>query len=215
MTALPRRVRLRSVLLLLPLWADLVSIAHAQVEQGRIAALLGLRPGTVVADVGAGEGSWTAGLAEAVGPGGRVYATEVGEDLVARLRERMQALGLESVTIVHGGQESSGLPEACCDALLLRLVYHHFTAPAAMRSDLARALRPGGRLLIVETIPQTAWRQLDGVPERGGHGIEPDDLVAEMSAGGFAAIEHVLEWNGDQERFAILFRRADDSPPRE
>ena len=199
-----RLIRIGVVLML-----GLAAVARTEGgESERIASLLEARPGAAVADVGAGEGSWTIGLSAAVGPGGRVYATEVGEELVRSLRERVKELDLENVTAVLGAQQAIGLPDSCCDAILLRLVYHHFVDPAMMRSELARSLRPGGRLLVIETVPQSSWRRLEGVPERGGHGIAPDDLVEEMAQAGFVAIERSPEWNGDPERYAIVFRRA-------
>jgi protein-L-isoaspartate O-methyltransferase len=201
----------------LPLAALLALFAAAawpEAEGARLASLLGAHPGATVADVGAGEGRWTIELAEAVGPAGRVFATEVEKSLLEKIEARLEAEGIGNVEVVRGDQRSTGLPAACCDAILLRLVYHHFVDPEAMRADLARALRPGGRLAIVETRPQSSWRRLEGVPERGGHGIEVEDLIGEMAQAGFRPVERHGGWNGDADRFAVVFEKAAAPPTR-
>jgi len=184
------------------------SAARAQDEAARIASLLDARPGATLADVGAGDGRWTLGLAAAVGSEGRVYATEVSDDLLESIRRRVEEAGVSNVRVVGGDQRTSGLPADCCDGILLRLVYHHFVDPEAMRADLLRALRAGGRILVVETRPQDGWRRLEGVPERGGHGIEPEDLVAEMARSGLQVRDRLDRWNGDEDRYALVFVEA-------
>lgn len=181
--------------------------ADRAAEAERLRELLRLAPGRTVADVGAGRGEWTIGLAEAVGANGRVWATEVDPELVAAIRDEVAEEKLPQVEIVLGDERSTGLPAGCCDAILLRLVYHHLKEPAPILADLARALRPGGVVVMIETIPQTDWRQLEGVPERGGHGIALERLLEEVATGGFESTEVVDRWNGDPERFAVVLRR--------
>lgn len=205
---------MRRALPLATLLALFAAAAWPENEAARLVSLLGARPGATVADVGAGEGRWTIELAEAVGPAGHVFATEVEESLLEKIEERLETEGMGNVEVVRGDQRSTGLPAACCDAILLRLVYHHFVDPEAMRADLARALRPGGRLAIVETRPQSSWRRLEGVPERGGHGIEVADLIGEMARAGFRPVERHGEWNGDADRFAVVFEKTAAPPAR-
>jgi len=175
-------------------------------ESDRIAELLTVRPGMRVADVGAGNGEWSEDLAERVGESGCVWATEVDEDDVAQLRERMEHAGLDPVRTVLGDSIDTGLPDACCDAILLRLVYHHFTHPEPMRASLRRALRPGGRIAVIEIRPQGSWPRLEGVPDRGGHGIEADQLVGEMTSAGFEVVSRQDDWY-DDDRYCVVFRR--------
>ncbi|MCB1007534.1 MAG: methyltransferase domain-containing protein [Acidobacteria bacterium] len=189
------------------LLALLATGARAEDEAERILALLDVRPGATVADVGAGDGEWTLALADAVGAEGSVYATEVTEGLLESIRRRVAEAGVTNVRVVAGDQGATGLPSACCDGILLRLVYHHFVDPEAMRADLGRALRSGGRVLVVETRPQSGWRKLEDVPERGGHGIAPAALVAEMARSGLREVERRERWNGDDDRYAVLFER--------
>jgi len=145
-------------------------------------------------------------LGRAVGSGGRVFATEVEDDKLEKVRSAVGTSGLANVTILRGGQETTGLPDGCCDAILLRLVYHHFTDPAAMRRSLWSALKPGGRLVVIETTPQ-AWRALPGVPERGGHGIPAKELLADMEGDGFAVVDRYYEWPAEGDSYCVVFRR--------
>jgi ubiquinone/menaquinone biosynthesis C-methylase UbiE len=157
--------------------------------------------------VGAGDGDFTTALARAVGAGGRVFATEVEDDKLEKVRSAVGDAGLANVTVLRGDQATTGLPDACCDAILLRLVYHHFTDPAAMRRSLWSALKPGGRLVVVETTPQQAWRALPGVPERGGHGIPARELLADMERDGFAVVDRYYEWPAEGDSYCVVFRR--------
>lgn len=175
-------------------------------EFDQIVGVLQLKEGMSVADVGAGDGRWSVLLARYVGEKGHVWATEVDASELEGIREQVSERGLENVSVVLGGQLETGLPEACCDAILLRLVYHHFKHPAAMRASLRRALRPGGRIAIVDIQPQSTWRDLPEVPDRGGHGIPMQDLVAEMMGDGFTVVTRHERWNDDADRYCVVFR---------
>lgn len=176
-------------------------------EIDRIADLLRLQPGHVLADVGAGEGEFAEALAKKLGGESHVYATEVKPDLVDSINQRMLDADLLQVTAILGDQDTTGLAPGCCDAILLRLVYHHFENPETMRADLWRALKPDGLIAIVDITPQKNWRELPRVPDRGGHGIPTSDLVAEMLGAGFELVTQEANWNGDEDRFAVLFRK--------
>lgn len=160
-----------------------------------------------VADVGAGDGDYAVELSRLVGDRGRVIATEVEEDLVEKLGDLAANEGLANLTAVLGSQEATGLVADCCDAILLRLVYHHFEQPAAMRADLGAALRPGGRLVVIDILPQETWRVLPGVPDRGGHGIPPEELAAEMTGDGFELLARFDDWGDEEERYCMVFLR--------
>lgn len=175
-------------------------------ESQRLAEALGLREGVSVADVGGGRGKWTEELARRVGATGHVYATEVKQDKVDDIAKRAERAGLQNVTAILGNQDDTGLPTGCCDAILLRLVYHHFQDPPKMRASLATAMKPGARLVIVDTAPHGDWRELPGVPDRGGHGISPKDLVSEMTRDGFELIEQHHDWPDEEANYCAVFR---------
>lgn len=174
------------------------------VEADRLAEVLRLRPGAAAADVGAGEGAYTKILSARVGPEGRVFATEVNQKLIRRLESLAASLG--NVTVVSGTQSENGLPTDCCDAILLRLVYHHFTDPKAMQAELARALRTEGLLAIVDMRPGRTGTPA-GVPkDRGGHGITPELLIKEMTDAGFEVVERIDDWPGGRGTFCVVFK---------
>lgn len=111
---------------------------------------LGLRRGQVVADVGAGPGYWTCRLARAVGRGGRVFAVEAELEVMEVLRRRLAAAGIRNVTPVLGDGADPRLPHGSCDLVLVVNTYHHFHDGVAFLRSLARALRPGGRLVNID-----------------------------------------------------------------
>ncbi len=189
---------------------DSAGIAETATEGERIVAVLGVQPGMRVADVGAGDGEWAEVLSTAVGPLGEVLATEVDEDDVEDLRELAENSFLDNIRVIEGSATDTGLPEDCCDGILLRLVYHHFTDPQPMRASLRRALRPGARLAVIDIEPQEDWRRLEGVPERGGHGIPLDELVAEMTGDGFEVVERFDDWPDEDDHFCVVFKRIGD-----
>jgi SAM-dependent methyltransferase len=201
--------RRRTIAFLLAIGVGLAAASRAAerdpaAEAAELAALMRVGAGSRVADVGAGKGEWALRWAEQVGETGRVWATEVTDELVAAIRRAAVEAGVDNLEAIHGDDRRSGLAAGCCDVVLLRMVYHHFTEPAAMRADLARALAPGGRLVIVDTVPQKHWRRLEGTPERGGHGIAPEAAIAEWKADGFELVERRDAWMGDPDRYALV-----------
>lgn len=112
---------------------------------------LGLAPGQVVADVGAGSGYFTWRMAQRVGAAGRVYAVEIQQLMLDLLMAQMARRGVaERVTPVLGAVRDPGLPAASCDLVLLVDVYHELEYPYEVARALVRALKPGGRLVLVE-----------------------------------------------------------------
>src|SRR5262245_61795835 len=91
-------------------------------EVERLAAWLEVQPGTRVADMGAGEGTFAVALARRVGPSGQVYATELADERLADIRQTAAGAGLSNVTVIEGAVSSTNLPDLCCDALFSRLV---------------------------------------------------------------------------------------------
>ena len=173
-------------------------------ERARVFELLDIESGDVVADVGAGDGKWSIAVAKQVGPEGRVYATEVAPDDLKKIRDRVEREGATNVSVVEGQTDSTGLPDACCDAILLRRVYHHFTDPEAMQESLRKALREDARLLVVDFDTRGRWSRPSGIPEsRDGHGIAKTLLVTEMEGAGFELVSDLKWHNGD---YALVFK---------
>ena len=181
-------------------------------EVDRLAGLLGARPGSQVADVGAGKGQFAIALAERVGPEGHVFATELEAKQRAKLERAGRAAGLANFSVVEALEDSTGLPDACCDAIFLRGVYHHLTKPKLILASLARALRPGGRLVVIDFRPTlwlAPWTPKDVPADRGGHGVAPEIVGREAAAVGFEPLSLDEEWPSSWlvPHYAIAFRR--------
>ena len=175
-------------------------------EVDRAASWLEIQPRTHVADFGAGDGTFSVALARRVGASGRVYATELDAESLAEIRGNAGRAGLANVTVIRGEVTDTNLPEGCCDALLSRHVYHHLSDPAAINADIFRALRPGGRLLIIDFEPGGIMDWL-GHPEsrHGGPGTLKETVVKEVTAAGFEMIRDPQSWRG--RTYGALFRR--------
>src|SRR5262249_15070613 len=126
-------------------------------EMPRLRHELALKSGMSVADVGAGGGEFTVALAGEVGSSGQVFSTDIDTQALEQIRARVAAAALQNVTVVQAHARDTGLPTDCCDAVVLRRVYHHLSDPLATNGDLLRALRPGGVLAIIDFAPTFSW----------------------------------------------------------
>jgi ubiquinone/menaquinone biosynthesis C-methylase UbiE len=116
-------------------------------------AALAVGEGSHVADIGAGGGYFTVRLAGEVGSGGRVYAVDIDESSLSRLRGRLEADGLTNVEVIHGESDDPLLSDGTLDAVLVVDTYHEMTQHQAMLARLYRALTPGGRLVMLDFSP--------------------------------------------------------------
>jgi predicted methyltransferase len=152
-----------------------------------IFAEMGVRPGAVVADVGAGDGFFTSRLAKAVGASGRVFAVDVDDAAIVRLRKRLQEDGIENVTIVKGTFDDPKLPRATLDAALIINAYHEMEQHQAMLAALRLALKRDGRLVIVEPVTPSR-RSRPRAEEAKSHEIDPEYVLQDARAAGFAVL---------------------------
>jgi ubiquinone/menaquinone biosynthesis C-methylase UbiE len=175
-------------------------------EIKRLAALMEWKPGTIVADIGAGDGNYAFAAAQIVGPSGKVFATEIDEDKLANLRSEVTKRHLTNVIVLESKDADTNLPPECCDAIFLRRVYHHLTKPAEFDAALIHSLKPGGRLAIIEFPPRSGLEPVEGVPaNRGGHGIPQEIAVQELTAAGFRIARTVNDW--PQGDYLLLFEK--------
>ncbi|MGA8221069.1 MAG: class I SAM-dependent methyltransferase [Candidatus Acidiferrales bacterium] len=188
--------------------ANLIPPAHADPRQEitRLAELMQWHPGTIVADIGAGDGEYTFEAAEKVGPSGRVFATEIDQDKLKSLRTEVAARKLSNVTVVESAADDTRLPANCCDAIFLRHVYHHITQPQAFDKNLLRSLKPGARLAIIDFPPDKSLPPVEGIPKnRGGHGIPQKIMVDELTAAGLQLEKVVKDWSARD--YCVIFQR--------
>ncbi|HZV35796.1 MAG TPA: methyltransferase domain-containing protein [Verrucomicrobiae bacterium] len=113
-------------------------------------AALHLKPGDVVADIGAGTGFYSRRLARAVGTNGIVYAEEIQPEMLDILTNKMAELGIHNVKPVLGTITDPRLASQSVDLILMVDVYHEFDHPREMTEAMIKALKPGGRLVFVE-----------------------------------------------------------------
>jgi ubiquinone/menaquinone biosynthesis C-methylase UbiE len=173
-------------------------------EIGRLAELMGWKAGTVVADIGAGDGSYAFAAAGRVGAAGRVYATEIDAKKLAELREEVAKRKLTNVIVVESKEADTNLPAGCCDAIFLRRVYHHLTKPAEFDAGLVRSLKSGGRLAIIDFPAREGLEPVEGVPSnRGGHGIPEKIVIEELKAAGLRVEKIAEDW--PENDYCVVF----------
>lgn len=119
-------------------------------DRAKILAEVGLKPGMKVADIGAGTGLFTIPFAQAVGAEGRVYAVEIAKNFLDHIRERADKAGLKNLETVLCTDKSVVLPEGSIDLAFICDVYHHFEYPKSSLASLHKALKPGGKVVLVE-----------------------------------------------------------------
>ena len=180
--------------------------ADASDEIKRLASVMEWKPGTVVADIGAGDGRWAFAAAREVGPTGKVFATELDSEKLATLRSDVTKRHLTNVTVLESKVAETNLPPECCDAIFLRRVYHHLSKPAEFDASVLRSLKPGGRLAIIDFPPRSGLEPVEGVPaNRGGHGIPQKIAVEELTSAGFQLLKTIDDWpNGD---YCLVFAK--------
>lgn len=149
---------------------------------------LGVRPGASVADVGAGGGFFTVRLARAVGDSGRVFAVDVDSAVIRQLRERVAREGLTNVEFIHSTQRDPGLPAGALDGVLVVNAYHEFTQPDAMLAGFLRALRSGGRLVIVDQIPLARRLREERPAQERAHELGSWFAVRDLLLAGFRIV---------------------------
>jgi ubiquinone/menaquinone biosynthesis C-methylase UbiE len=116
----------------------------------RALAIMNIAPGAAVADIGAGSGYFTERIARIVGPSGKVYATDIQQGMLDLIRARITRAGLKNVTLVLGEPDNPRLPEASLDLALMVDVYHELWDPQTVLAHIRRALKPEGRLVLIE-----------------------------------------------------------------
>ena len=159
---------------------------------------LAVQPGTVIADIGAGSGYHSALLSKMVG-NGKVYAVDVEPEMIAYLKDRIKLEGYKNIIPVLSTEQKVSLPANSIDVMLLVDVYHEFSFPYEMTLSMLEALKPGGKLVLVE------FRAEDpNVPIKTIHKMSEQQSVKEFKASGFLFEKNIgnLPW-----QHCLIFRK--------
>jgi ubiquinone/menaquinone biosynthesis C-methylase UbiE len=146
---------------------------------------LGVSKGDVVADIGTGIGFMLPYLAEAVGPQGRVYAEDIFPDFLDKAKHKIHEQGWKNVETVLGAEKDVMLPPGAVDLALVLDVYHHFNYPADVLASIRKALKPAGRLVVIDFYRSRQHPRM--TPERLNDHIrlDRDGFAAEIQSAGF------------------------------
>ena len=159
---------------------------------------LAVQPGQVIADIGAGSGYHSSLLSKMVG-NGKVYAVDVEPEMIAFLNERIKREGKKNIIPVLSTEKTVSLPANSMDMMLLVDVYHEFSFPYEMAISMLEALKPDGKLVLVE------FRAEDpNVPIKTIHKMSERQAVKEFKAAGFTYEKNIsnLPW-----QHCLIFRK--------
>lgn len=169
----------------------------------KLMAALKLKPGLTVCDMGCGNGFYSLRVAKQIGPEGKVLAVDIQPEMLTLLRERAAKARAPNVKPILGTAIDPYLPEGSCDLILCVDVYHEFSHPEQMLAAMRKALKPEGRLVLVE------FRMEDPkVPIKMEHKMSKEQILKELPPNGFKLVEqfdglpwqHVM-WFGRDEAF--------------
>lgn len=183
-------------------------------EVQRLAELIGAEPGRTVAEIGAGDGSFSIAIARRLQPDGTLYSTELDPERLREIQQRADRERAANVIVVAAGEASTNLPDQCCDAVFMRNVYHHIGDTDAFNRSLRQAVRPGGRVAVID-FPPRSFGHLDGPPagtegERNGHGVSARAVAREMERAGFVTERIEEDWGG--RTYLVLLRAPGGAP---
>ncbi len=171
-------------------------------EAQTVMDLADIQAGQTVADIGAGEGYYTVRLAMRVGAKGRVLAQDIDAAALHRLGDRVQRERFDNVSIKPGAIDDPRLPQASFDRIFLVHMYHEVSEPYAFLWRLRPALRPGGRVIVVDVDHTT-----------DNHGIPPPLLFCEFAAVGFRLTQFIRK--PEMQGYYAQFEAAGDRPAPE
>jgi SAM-dependent methyltransferase len=161
----------------------------------RVMDLLGIGPGKVVADIGAGSGWFTVRAAARVGSSGAVYAEDINPKSIDYITERAAREKLENVRPVLGSVVDTKLPKNSVDVVLILKTYHEFEQPIPLMEKLKLSLKPGAKIGIID-------RNGDGTD----HGIMPEVVEREMKQAGFQRVGKYDFTKSDGQDYFLIFK---------
>jgi ubiquinone/menaquinone biosynthesis C-methylase UbiE len=179
-------------------------------KRNEIVAALALSPGMVVADIGAGTGLFTRLFAEKVGKTGRVYAVDIAPRFLTHIAADAKKHGQSQVVTVLGTQLSTNLPREAVDVVFLCDVYHHLENPEKTLASIRQALRPEGRLVVID-FDRVEGRSAEFVLKHVRASQETFRKEIEAAGFGFESMKNLPTFT---ENFFARFKKSTDSLKR-
>jgi ubiquinone/menaquinone biosynthesis C-methylase UbiE len=147
---------------------------------------LGVKPGMVIAEVGAGRGRYAVLMAKRVGAAGKIYANDIDKKALDYLEYRCKRDSIANVVTVLGKVTDPQLPKNKMDMVYMINTYHHLDKPIELMKNIIPSLKPNGRLVIIEHDPVK-------VPDAGSHSTAKDVLLDQAKQAGFE-LERIMKF---------------------
>ena len=162
----------------------------------RVMDTLKLRPGSDIADIGAGGGWFSVRAARRVAPHGVVYAEDINQNAIDTIHERSVKENLPNIATILGTPDDPKIPATSLDAAVMLRVYHEIAHPPVLLSHLHAELRPGALFGVIDH------------PGNGAdHGIDADVVIPEVERAGFRLVQQYDFTKGDQNDYFLVFER--------
>ena len=211
--------RTAALLLLSIVTAALVTPAASQAQPNRdnwqrvpdVLAALAIDDGSWVADVGAGDGYFARHLARSVGVAGKVFAVEISRRALSQLRRLAEEEAFDHLEVIEGAIDDPKLPNESLDAVLVVNAYHEMTEHEAMLERMSAALKPGGRLVILDRSASDASDSRDR--QTGRHELSIDVVERELEAAGLEVLQRDERFTsvGNHPQWMLVARRPGES----
>ncbi len=150
-------------------------------QPGKVMNAIGVKPGMVIGEAGAGKGYFTFKLARKVGSSGKIYANDIADDALDTLRERIEDEDIKNIVTIKGEVEDPLFPEGRLDMVFMCYVLHDLAEPGAFLKSLKPAFRPGATLVILERDPGK-------YPSAAGHFWYKEKLLRVVKSGGYKLV---------------------------
>lgn len=147
----------------------------------KIMDVLGVGPGMVIGEIGAGNGRFAVKVAARIGPGGRVYANDIDPKAIRFMEKRCQREDITNLTVIQSKELEPGFPEAQLDLVYLINTYDELSDPVSLLHNARSSLKPKGRLAIIVYDPTK-------LEDHGGHAVAREVVVDQCSRAGFALV---------------------------
>ncbi len=182
--------------------------AQGKYLEDRILEKLDLKVGMIVADVGAGNGKFSVKIARIVGPEGHVYANEIDEDEIRKIKNRIEDQGIENITIILGEEEDAVLPGKV-DFIVLKFVYHHLSSPNNFMNNLLKYLNPGGRLAVIAADINHANPNRANDEDRDPCISDPEETKTDIEKSGFKFEKREDVTQSKEVDYILIFKVSD------